>query len=195
MLKSTILILFALVYVTTFAQKEDSIKFNNRKYKQEIGIDFQGLFAGRPGSALIWKVRYDKDNLVSVSYASYFRYQIAVSGNMQLDSKEQIIDNDWTPGISDHIKNASNLSIQPMIGKERVEFFGKFNFFYGVDFGLFYRYTDDGYQFYTNSNDSTSYYYGGSVGGGITKQFGALVIPFIGMKYHFTEQFSITLES
>jgi hypothetical protein len=184
-----------LTYVFTYAQQDDTLKFNNRKYKQEIGIDFKGLFAGNPGAAMVWKVRYDKKNLVSVSYADYFRYQLAVNGNMEMTPKNNTINYSNTVGSVYHFKNGSYFSVEPMIGKERVNFFGKFNFFYGLDLGLFFRHNDPGYGYYTNFNDPNVNYYYGYYGSSISNQFGADAIAFFGMKYHFTEQFSISAET
>ncbi|MCC6413562.1 MAG: hypothetical protein IT270_18030, partial [Saprospiraceae bacterium] len=52
--------LLCLAPMSAVAQQKDSLKFNNRKYKYEVGIDMQGFFGGNPGTGLVLKVRNDR---------------------------------------------------------------------------------------------------------------------------------------
>jgi len=191
-MRNYFLALCLLVCVNIFAQKNDSLMAVNRKYKNEIGIDFQGLFKGTPGTALIWKKK-KVGRLVSLTFCSNYRVQLALSGNIQLTQKTTQKDTTFGHYI---VKQPSQYSVQPLFGIERVNFFGKFNLYYGADFGPSYTYSSNQYNVYIYSNTNNNYtYYGGSYGANTSNVFGFSIIPFVGIKYRISERFSASMES
>ena len=90
-----------------------------------------------------------------------------------------------------------------MFGIERVNFFGRFNIFYGLDFGPYYNYSKFGYALYEYNNGNTNYYNYSlnnpngnyAFGPSESNKFGFAVSPFIGAKYRISERFSASIES
>lgn len=86
-------ILIILFSVHTFSQNlpNDSIMAMNRKFKNEIGIDFQGFFKGTPGTASIWK-RKKVDRLISLTFSRNYRFQIAFNGTLPISQTVTQVD-------------------------------------------------------------------------------------------------------
>ena len=169
------------------AQKSDSIMLINRKYKHEVGIDVQGLIQRNLGSTLILKIKR-KEKLVNLTGSKNYRFQLFLSGAFPVSEKTKQLD---TLNTYYDSKSYSTFMIQPMIGLERIKFYGKFNFYYGVDFGPSYSYSNNGYsviKYYSNN-------YGSSNLETESKKYGLSVAPFIGIKYRFSSRFSASLES
>lgn len=175
---------------------KDSVPFNNRKYKQELGIDIQGLFSYGPGGQLIWKIRDDRAKLIPVSYSNYWRIQAGLNGNTFTGYRDSII----TPSLQ-YVNTSpaySDNHFWATIGRERNNFNNRFNFFYGWDAG-------PGIGFNRNNSYNNIYIYnpvtGALVGGQSvpirtkTLSFSAYGSAFIGVKYHITDRISITAES
>ncbi len=167
----------------------------NRKYKHEVGIDVQGLIQRNLGSTLILKIKR-KEKLVNLTGSKNFRFQLNLSGTFPVSEKTT-----QTDSVQYHYSNkgASSFTIQPMFGIERIKFYRKFNFYYGVDFGPYYSYIDNGYMVfkYTYLNSGT-YGYNASNGFPVetqSKKYGVSVAPFIGIKYRISSHFSASLES
>lgn len=91
-----------------------------------------------------------------------------------------------------------------MFGIERVNFFGRFNFYYGMDYGPYYSYFKTGYAAYisystngymyfnyTYNNSTSSFYTSPSE----TTKYGLTIAPFIGVKYRISGRFSASIES
>jgi len=186
-----------------FAQKADSLKFNNRKFKHEIGIDFRGIFGNNyyyflnsyddfyddldRGYSFIWKVRNDRGKLISVSYTKNWRFQLRTSSTNNTDRVQRFESNGTTFEYKEN--GVSRAYINPSFGFERVNFFNRFNFYYGMDFGvLFYRARGaNNYGFVINGNSfsfSRSSY-----------RYGPEATAFVGMKYRISDRFSVTAES
>jgi hypothetical protein len=177
----------------------------NRRFKHEIGIDCQGFFKGSPGSAFIWKKK-KQGRLISLTFSQNYRFQIAFNGTLPLTEKVTALDTTHGRYMS---KQAIGYSIQPMFGIERVNFFNRFNIFYGCDFGPSFTYGRSGYIYYTYHYTSggstyynTNYYYTNTSGlyyyndqAGESKKIGLSVAPFIGVKYRISERFSASMES
>lgn len=169
--------------------QHDSIPFNNRLYKQEIGIDCKGIFNGNLGAALIYKVRNDRSKLIAVTYAKNHRFQFAFNSNFVVSDKTERQDG---PSQSTYyLKPYKYLYVNAAYGFERVRFYNRFNFYYGVDFGPSFTYQQNGYYVRTNNN-SILYYYADF---GKTTSIGLNVIPFFGMKYRFSRRFSVSAET
>lgn len=115
------------------AQANDSINRTNRKYQKEIAIDFQGLFLNVPGTAVIIKTKDNRGRFVELTSSKNFRFQFGVAGNLPLHEKTAILD---TSNIRYASKEAKTFNAQAMFGKERVRFYGRFNFYHGCDIGL-----------------------------------------------------------
>jgi hypothetical protein len=186
---------FAQTKIKTLIPK-DSVPFNNRKYKQELGIDIQGLFSYGPGGQLVWKIRDDRGKLIPVSYSNYWRIQAGLNGNTFTGYRDSII----TPTLQYVNTNPahSDNHFWATIGRERNNFSNRFNFFYGWDAGL-------GSGFNRNNGYVNIYLYNpvtGALSGSqsvpiLTKtlSFSAYGSAFIGVKYHITDRISITAES
>lgn len=190
-------ILFSLTFcISAFSQQKDSIMAINRKYKKEVGIDFQGFFKSTLGTALIFKVKNNRNRYISLTTTKNFRFQLGISGTLPTNDKVTNID---TSKVRYSTQEASSFSIQPMLGMEKVNFYGKFNFYYGVDFGPYYNYTNSGYSVYTFTNyPYTGAMYSNSAGlpqQSEAKKYGLSIAPFIGAKYRLSEHFSASIES
>lgn len=164
----------------------------NRKYKNEIGIDFQGLFKGTPGTSLIWK-RKKVGRLISLTFIKNYRFQVALSGTIPIGQKVTQVDTTKGHYVT---REAVQYSIQPMFGIERVNFYGRFNFFYGMDCGPFYNYNRTGYTifYYSNYNSGSATSISGFPANE-TSKIGLSIIPFLGIKYRIGEHFSASMES
>ena len=167
----------------------------NRKYKHEVGIDVQGLIQRSLGSTLILKIKR-KEKLVNLTGSKNFRFQLNLSGTFPVSEKTTQTD---TVQYRYSNKGASSFTIQPMFGIERIKFYGKFNFYSGVDFGPYYSYSDNGYLAYKYTYlNNTTYGYNNYIAFPIetqSKKYGVSVAPFIGIKYRISSHFSASLES
>ncbi len=188
---------------SAIAQKTDSLKFNNRKFKHEIGIDFRGIFNNNyyylansanhfydgldRGYSFIWKVRNDRGKLISVSYIKNWRFQFRTSSITNTDRVQRFESNGTTFEYKEN--GISSLYVQPSFGFERVNFFDRFNFYYGADFGfLVYRVRGaTNYGFEVNGN-----YFSFTTN---SMSYGPDATGFVGMKYRFSERFSIAVET
>jgi hypothetical protein len=183
---STIMLLACLLSsLSLFSQARDSVMALNRKYNREMGIDFQGVFKGTPGTSLILKVK-KKSHLVSLTFSENYRFQLGLSGSVPISSHTiQSQDSLHTTVVNTY----SQFSIQPLVGLEKIYYYGRFNLYGGLDAGPYYNRMSQGYSVLSGSN-----YYTGTLpltswGAGIA------IIPFAGMKYRLTERFSVSLES
>ncbi len=192
-----ILVVLMFSSLETFSQilPKDSIMAINRKFNNEIGIDFKGFFKGEAGTSLIWKVKKKQSNgLISLTSSSNYRFQLAITASIPFNSEVKAIDTTFlNVSYSDYV--SKNFSIKPMIGIERIKYFQRFNIFYGIDFGPYYIYTSDNlsnYGYYYNNNYYSSGYPKSS---SISSYYGVSLAPFFGVKYRLNERFSISMES
>lgn len=174
----------------------DSAKFNNRFYKQELGIGIQGIFAGYIGSNLVWKVRDDRGKLIPVSYANYWRFQAGTTGST-------------FTGYHDSLATATNIQVNNIapaqssshlwvsIGRERNNFFNRFNFFYGWDAGPSFSYQRRNSIVSTPILNAIGQTVGFQYVPIVSKEIdlGARLHALIGVKYHFTDRISLSFES
>ena len=190
--------LTVLVSKTAFSQSNDSINRLNRKYQKEIGIDLQGLFLKTLSTSLIFKSKDNSGRFVELTSSKNYRFQLGLSGTIPISEKTKALDTSVNRFAS---QDARTFSIQAMIGKERVKFYGRFNFYYGYDIGPYYLYSYSGYTVTTYSYQN----YGGSSWitnnnnypwlQSETTKIGLGLAPFIGAKYRFSEHFSASMES
>ncbi|MCC6412090.1 MAG: hypothetical protein IT270_10550, partial [Saprospiraceae bacterium] len=175
-------------------QQKDSLKFNNRKYKYEVGIDMQGFFGGNPGTGLVLKVRNDRGKFVPVSYAKNYRYQISFFGD--LNSKANVTELDTFTNYSIEPKASNRFYVQAMVGMEKVVFFRKFNLYYGLDFGPHYDYYHTDYTIEKQIVGGQEVVSVSGVGRMTEwQQVGASIVPFIGVKYRISDRFSVSAET
>lgn len=186
--------LFFLLPLAATAQQNDSLKFNNRKYKYEVGIDMQGLFTNYLGTSLILKIRNDRGKFVPVSSAINYRIQWYASAG--LSGQDRVTDLDTFPFATVSSNQYDHLHLNAFAGMEKVHFYGKFNLYYGLDFGPSYSYSQTGYLIrevqsgpYTVTNFISISNLNESHGLGLN------VVPFFGVKYRFTERFSASAET
>lgn len=194
------IICFASWASSVFAQKNflDSLsneKFNNRKYRREMGIDMKGLFGGFPGGTFIFKQRTGDKKLIAVSYSDYLRFSVSFSGNTTLSSLDTAAIYKVTDDIGLVIKPTESAShyLSLSAGKERIYYYGRFNLYYGADFFLNTGYSHQK-QFIsgTFTNNNAYVYLEIPVR---TFSAGAEIVPFFGMKYRISERFSVSIES
>lgn len=163
----------------------------NRKYENEISIDFQGLFKGTAGSALTWKKKkHLKIGEVSQKEAIYYRFQIALSGSLPFGQASQEVDTSSGHYVS---SLQQQFSIDLKFGKEKIKSFGRFSTYYGIDAGPLFNYTKDGFSGYLQHNGN--YWINGPTLPAQTYKYGISAIPFVGCKYRFSEHFSASIES
>lgn len=180
-----------LLFLLNASAQNDSITRLNRKYKTEIGVDMSQIFQRTPGTALILKLKNNRGRFVDLTSAKNYRIQFGINGSLPVS--ENVKDNDTTYYIYS-AKTENSLSITAMFGFEKVKFYGKFNFFYGIDFGPSYSQHSTGYTAYRYSSGQ-----GGTVYGPFDqfdlKRAAFSVSPFIGAKYRLSEHFSASIES
>jgi hypothetical protein len=179
--------------LNSFSQQKDSIMAINRKFKREIGVDLQGLFKSTPGTALILKIKNNRNRFISLVSTKNFRFQLGLSGTIPTTDNVKMVDSSTNRYSS---QEARTYSIQLMAGMEKVNFYGKFNFYYGFDFGPYYNYSNTGYSslIYTNGGGAYSFS-GGFPEQTEAKKMGVTFAPFVGAKYRISEHFSATIES
>src|ERR1044071_6025827 len=115
-------------FMNAFSQNRDSIMAINRKFKKEIGVDIQGLFKTTPGTTLILKLKNNWGRFIALTSAKNFRFQLGLSGTIPVNEKTNSVDTSNSHYLT---KEARSFSVQPMFGMEKVNFYGKFNFYYG----------------------------------------------------------------
>ncbi len=168
----------------------DSINAVVRKYQKEVALDCQGLFLRMPSAAAILKTRANGGQYVDVSSYKNNRFQIAFAGNLILDEESSSTDT-FAYVVS---QVPSFWRVAAMYGREKVQLYGKFNFYYGYDFGPFYEYRRSGYSALYLGNGSvvnTNYTWPPSE----SSKIGLTIVPFMGCKYRFSEHFSVSLET
>lgn len=187
--------LLFLLPLAASAQQKDSLKFNNRKYKYEVGIDMQGIFNNYLGTALIFKIRNDRGKFIPVSYAKNYRIQWFASAG--LSGEDQVTDLDTFSNATISSSNQyDNLHLSAFVGMEKVHFSGKFNFYYGLDLGPSYSYWQTGYQIREIQSGSYTTTITSTVGDpNESHAIGVNVAPFFGVKYRFNERFSASAET
>ena len=184
----TILTASVLLLLLNAAAQNDSIMRINRKYKTEVGIDMSQIFQKNPGTALILKIKNNRGRFIDLRSAKNYRIQLGINGSIPVSESS-------TPGDTAFIfyssKPASTFNVNLMFGKEKVNFYGKFNFYYGFDVGPYYECYNSGYMAYT-------YPYGGGYSGSTqreSRKAGVAIFPFIGAKYRISEHLSASIES
>jgi hypothetical protein len=194
-LRISIVLLAFFSFEDLFSQSKDSIMAMNRKYKREVGMDFKGFFKGAPGTSLILKIKDTHSRFVSMSFSKYYRFQLRLEGEFNANPFMQRWPEPY--GYFERRDPKGGFSISPMLGKERVNFFGRFNIYYGMDFGPYYSHNTFGYFVYidTTANHISNYQDGFSNQPYKVTNFGFSAIPFYGMKYRLSEHFSLSVES
>jgi hypothetical protein len=182
-------ILFCLLISNlAYSQTQDSLKFNNRKYKWEVGLDVKGILRGSPSSGLVFKTRKTIGKLVPISYSNNLRYLISLSGTQPTQSDFKFDENSPIRVVNTEEGKKFHF-IECGIGYEHIDFYGRFNFYYGLDFGLKYSYDIPlTYYYYSSNGDNGRIYQK-------TRNFGPIANPFFGIKYRITERFSVSIET
>lgn len=192
------LLLIAIVFlssISVYSQRNDSIQEINRKYKNEIGIDFKGFTGGSIGTAIIYKKKYNTGRLVSMSFARNLRYQVGLDVNFPLGKSVSTVDS-----LKIIESNQTKyFSIQPRFGIEKIYYNDKFGFYYGIDFGVGYSYNASAYDVYmlkfnTGNGQSADLYSLNTLPYKST-MINAGLYPFFGVKYRFAERFSVSIET
>lgn len=195
----TILVISLCFSVSLFGQeekkteKEKTVIYN--QFKNEIGIDFQGLFnrsyLGNSviGTNFIYKRRIGEKKFVSVNEKKVLRFQIGGSGDIPISTDTLDNRKNGTPILNQFTLEDSYFSLRTTIGLEWQRQFKKFQLFYGFDSGV--TYTKD------TGISSASYSSGNLVSyrEGINQNIGVPLNGFIGFKYFFNPRISISLES
>lgn len=186
----TLLVLLALSF-HAFAQKnilKDTI--DNRKYRNEIGIDVQGIFAGNIGGSFMYKKRTGDKKLIAVTYSDNLRFSGSLSGyyyNNSVDAPEyyQVNDNYQVIIAAPDDRHRQNLYVG--VGKERIYFYGRFGAYYGMDaIGAF-----------NYSADKNRYWQTASVIADLPVRQTNISVgaaPFAGIKYRIANRLSISAE-
>lgn len=189
------ILILLLNYNNTFSQNEvrDSIMAVNRKFKNEIGIDFQQLFIGNAGTSFIWKVKKKQRNgLVSLTFSRNLRFQLAINVSMPISSNKEIKENSLL-NVMYTDSYTKRIYIKPLIGIEKIKYYQKFGIFYGLDFGPNYNYSLNTTSYYGDYNQNNTFGYPQS--SAAVNEYGISIQPFIGVKYRFSERFSVSMES
>lgn len=185
------LLLWSCVTLGLAQSPSDTSKFNNRFYKREIGIGVDGILNGNLGSALVLKIRDDRSKLVPVSYSKYWRFQAGwyLSGASAFSDRFE----GQAYNYEHFSRQPNEASLRLCIGRERNNFYGRFNFYYGWDAQLSLRrdFYLNGVGYQDNSTSGSQYleYYRK------TFEYGARGYGFLGVKYHFSNRISLSIES
>jgi hypothetical protein len=173
----------------------DTTKFDNRYYKQELGLGITGVFRGDIGSHLIWKIRDDRSKLVPVTYAHYWRVQVFTNSNTFTGYNDTIAAPNL--GFTFQTPSQSINTFEGLIGREKVFFYNRFNVYYGWDAGPSYQYErTNSYNFYLFNRDDagiSDFYYLATTAS--THSIGARGGGFVGVKYRISPRISLTFES
>ena len=183
---------FSVLLVCAYGQnRSDSTKFNNRLYKREIGLGVSGILSGGLGNALVLKIRDDRSKLVPVSYSRYWRFQ----ANWYMNSYSAFEDRFEGEYYNyEHFSRPnSEIRLSLTAGRERNNFSGRFNFYYGWDTRLSLsrnNYLTALRYSYDNVNQGQFIeYYRRTFGVGL-RGYG-----FFGVKYHLSDRISVSVES
>ncbi|MCC7246596.1 MAG: hypothetical protein IT269_13015, partial [Saprospiraceae bacterium] len=178
-----------------FPVRKDTAPFDNRYYKQELGLDISGVFAGYVGGALVWKIRDDRSKLVPVGYSHFWRLQ----AGLYSDNFTGIIDSFTHQNYYYESRTPADGYINSwiMVGRERVNYANRFNFYYGWDFGPEYTYNlyNAHGTFLRILPDGSDYDWIGINRKVKTHSLGATMAGFIGVKYRITPRISLSVES
>lgn len=185
---------FATAQRDLFSLPKDSTKFNNRYYKQELGIGVDQILNKVVGTSLVWKIRDDRSKLIPVTYSHFWRLQARVQSETFTGYRDSL---NAPPYYFENINPAqSNTQIGMSIGRERVNFYNRINMYYGWDAGL-----TGGYM---HSGNFQQYYVFNQNNGNFdivpvkltTKSYsiGTRGAAFFGLKYHFSQRISISAE-
>lgn len=179
-----------------FSAPKDTTKFNNRKYKQELGLNVAGIFGGYVGGSLVWKIRDDRSELVPVTYSNYWRIQAGTAGRTFTGYEDSIR---WEAYLIRNIsaRPSSYNQFWATIGRERNNFHNRFNLFYGWEVGprLEYEHSTNGIS--GPLVDQNGLLIGHFYGDYRAKTFslGAYAAAFFGVKYRFSERISLSFET
>lgn len=166
-----------------FSSPRDSVKFNNRKYKQEIGLGIENVLKGYLGSALVLKIRDDRAKLVPVTYSNYWRFQLSAFGSAISGLNETFNTGSGQIAILNPAYDYHHVTF--LAGRERNNFSNRFNFYYGWEAGPSLTH----YKFPIAYSNQSQYAYEKSW------QYGLAADVFAGIKYHLTDRISLSAEA
>lgn len=181
---------------------KDSTPFNNRLYKQEIGLDAWSLLWGGSSSSFVWKIRDDRSKLVPVTYSKYWRFQARLNGFNNPGFRDTVVIQSDLGRVDREFNRYAYLDNQVvlMVGRERNNFYGRFNFYTGWDIGLSgaYSHINDKRRVVISRKDSTivaNNYFSFAGYAARTTTVGLQAFGFAGIKYHFSDRISVSLEA
>jgi len=161
-----------------------------RKNKNQVDIDIKNIFNGLGNATLLYKRAYQSGNLVNVNAIQLIRFSAQINNQITFTDDPTRESSLEDANVVFHPSNLMN--IQLGIGYERQQMNKNFVHYYGVD-GVF--------NFFQSDDDYANGYFGGVTNNhtGTTdrliKTFRAGVNPFFGIKYYFTNNISIGIET
>jgi len=158
------------------------------QFKNEIGIDFQGIFSSSLGSSLVFK-KHTKENR-ALRLQTSFRVDNTLKIDTTLYFSPSIPS---SPGTNFRDIEPKSITIQPLIGLEWQRNMGRWQLFYGFDTGIGFQYS----QLFSRSFSRTEN--GVLIDRGFVssqkRDFTIPAIGFWGFKYFINSRISISAES
>ena len=168
------------------SEKEKPVQFNQHPY--EIGIDFQNLFTGQLGTALVFKKRIGEKTFISLNRKKVLRLRIGGNGRIPLEDSTGI--SSFSPItvssiFDEHYSVFAFAGIEWQVQKKRVQYF------YGFETGYRLAKTDFLSTAFTTIQNNTLYDYGAT----IVKENSFSLAGIGGVKFFITPEFSVALET
>ena len=186
-----VLLVLLVLSFQAFSQKnilKDTI--DNRKYRNEIGIDVQGVFAGNIGGSFMYKKRTGDKKLIAVTYSDNLRFSGTLAGSYYNTNVDAPIYYNITNDIKLLVTRPTDNHQQYArigVGKERIYFYGRFGAYYGADIVGSFSYDTDKGTYWQSANTYADLPIRST-------HFGVGIVPFAGIKYRITNRLSLSAE-
>ena len=171
-------------------EKQIDIKTKQfNQHKHEIGIDIQNLFSryNSLGSSIVYKRRLGEKKFISLNDKKALRFIVGGSGEIPLNRDRLNYDSLSTTDIRD--LERSTLQLYGLIGIEWQHQKSRVQYFYGIETGFKYSQKEEASSFvYTNVSIIKFGYYN-------TTSYSIPINTFGGIKFFFSQEFSLSIES
>jgi hypothetical protein len=190
----TRIIVFALILlnaVLVYGQQTESIsEVRKNDYQVELGFNsIESIYSNTSSATVLFKKKYQRGRLIEVNSVKYLRTFFTFNGqvNFSDDPTQASVD---STDVRFHPSSITNLTVG--LGLEKQFQSNRFVHYYGLDFFTSYFKTNDDFEngsfgnIIVNSTNSTDRR---------IRTIESGFNPFIGIKYYFTPQFSVGMET
>ncbi len=191
-------LLLILINVNCSAQSEPNkweiSEVRKNKYQIELGFSsIRSIYTNTSAANIMLKKRFRTGELIEVNSVKFLRAYFSIDSHISFDKdpnrSEVIAERDYVEYFA---TNNSQVNIGFGIEKQIQQ--RRFVHYYGCDMLVGHSLTDYDIRYYLGSGSSYVVYQS-TDDVQINKQFEVGLIPFIGMKFYITPQFSVGLES